>query len=344
MMRGLLPWLLLTLMIAAGVVIWQKQPAALLDELIEVGEVLTPEPLKGPLHGPGGTLTTAGILAETNRQRATEQLPALAANATLDQAAQKKVADMFARHYFAHEAPDGTGPADLVDSVHYEYIRVGENLALGNFESDAVLVQAWMDSPGHRANIMHEGFSELGLAVGRGDFEGTEVWLAVQTFGAPLSDCPAVDQNLQKQFEALKNKLDGLVTTLQPQQDQLANLQKELDSLAKEIQSLADAGQEKIAAGNAKIQQGNEAYENTGDRDQAQPYWDEGERLQHEGQALLDQAETKQKTYADLAENYEATRTEFNQRAETQRTLSEEIQTVQTKLNQQIRAFNACIK
>ena len=157
-----------------------------LSQLEDAREVLTANPLLGSMEAAGTTLTVAGVLTETNTHRATNDLPAFASNTTLNQAAQNKLDDMFQQQYFDHVSPDGFGPADVVDNVAYTYVRVGENLALGNFDGDAALVQAWMNSPGHRANILHTGFSELGVAVGEGIYQGEQTWLAVQTFAKPL--------------------------------------------------------------------------------------------------------------------------------------------------------------
>ncbi len=349
---------LAVLISGAGVGVWQWQhptfinPLTFADTPVErwinkifnIGEILTPEPLRGPLNQTGRTLTTAGILSETNRHRAAFDLDPLRPNATLDQAAQKKVADMFARQYFAHEAPDGTGPADLVTGVHYEYIRVGENLALGNFTSDADLVQAWMDSLGHRANILHKGFSEIGLAVDEGIFEGTKVWLAVQTFAAPLSSCPSVDPALQKEFDRLKSSLDQLSQDLATQQKSLTSKEETIARLGQEIKSLAETGNQKIKEGNEQIEQGNKTYKDTGSREAAQPYWDRGEQLQAEGRALLEQAQAKQTEYDALVAQYEAQRNAFNTQAQRQREQNETIATAMSRLNQQIRSFNECIK
>jgi uncharacterized protein YkwD len=357
-LRSLSIFALLLLLSLAGVVVWQSQKTNLRDEfsrlltplgpflekLTDVTEVLTPEPLKGPLGQSGGTLTTSGILTETNRHRALYNLPILAANSTLEKAAQKKVADMFARQYFAHEAPDGTGPADLVTSVGYEYIRVGENLALGNFASDQELVQAWMDSPGHRANILHTGFSEIGLAVGRGNFEGTEVWLAVQTFAAPLSDCPEVDPRLQKEFDQQKANLENISNDLTTEYTTLQAEEAALTQRAEEIKKLLQEGNNKIAAGNEEIQRGNAVYQETGDTNEAQPYWDRGRQLQAEGEALIEQGKAKQDDLDAAQAAYDEKRLAFNQEVEKQSTEKKSITSTMNKLNQQIRTFNNCVK
>ena len=61
---------------------------------------------------------------------------------------------------------------------------------------------AWMNSPGHRANILNPHFQEIGVAVGKGMYEGHETWIAVQSFGMPLSACPASDANLKIKIDA----------------------------------------------------------------------------------------------------------------------------------------------
>jgi hypothetical protein len=117
---------------------------------------------------------------------------------------------MFEKGYFEHNSPTGESASTVADDVGYEYIAIGENIALGNFENDAVLVKAWMDSPGHRANILSGKFTQIGIAVGRGEFEGRETWMGVQIFGKPSSACPAVNTALRARIEADEVFLDSL--------------------------------------------------------------------------------------------------------------------------------------
>jgi len=119
--------------------------------------------------------------------------------------------DIFEKQYFAHISPEGLGPSDLAEKSGYEYIMIAENLALGNFKDDNTLVNAWMDSPGHRANILNNRYTEIGVAVGKGFFSesnennkeeiATEVWIAVQEFGLPLSSCPKPEESLLNTIE-----------------------------------------------------------------------------------------------------------------------------------------------
>jgi uncharacterized protein YkwD/outer membrane murein-binding lipoprotein Lpp len=166
-------------------------------------------------------LTRAGTINFTNQERIKEGLPALKENTLLNKAAQAKVRDMFEKQYFEHISPEGRGPADLAGDVKYEFIAVGENLALGNYKNDSALVEAWMNSPGHKANILSEKFTEIGVAVLRGTFEGKITWLAVQEFGKPTSSCPKVDQSLKDQIDSLKAEVDVLDFQIKAKREEL---------------------------------------------------------------------------------------------------------------------------
>jgi len=175
------------------------------------GDISAPPPLRAERESPTAFLTYDGVVLWTNAaRRENGGLSALATNVKLDAAAEAKLADMFDKQYFEHISPSGAGPGELVDAVGYAYIAVGENLAEGNFEDDRVLVDAWMASPGHRANILDADYMEIGVAVGRGVFEGRETWIAVQEFGRPLSACPQPDRNLLVQIEADQAELESL--------------------------------------------------------------------------------------------------------------------------------------
>lgn len=178
------------------------------------------ENLSGLLRGPEDAAnqvrqTSGGIVEWTNKQRDAQGLGPLHDNALLRKAAEAKIDDMFAQQYFEHKSPDGKNPSDVIKATGYEYVMVGENLALGNFENDEVLVQAWMDSPGHRANILNNKYEEIGAAAKKGMFEGKEVWLAVQEFGMPLSSCNGPSTGTKANIDANKNELAKMQSELQ---------------------------------------------------------------------------------------------------------------------------------
>lgn len=85
------------------------------------------------------------------------------------------------RDYFSHTSPDGSDPGDRVTAAGYRWSTYGENIAKGQ-SSPASVMDSWMNSPGHRANIVNCAFKEIG--VGKQDSSGGPVW--TQVFGAAL--------------------------------------------------------------------------------------------------------------------------------------------------------------
>jgi cytochrome c oxidase subunit IV len=92
---------------------------------------------------------------------------------------------MLANGYFAHSSPTGITPWYWFKNVGYSYKAAGENLAVGFIDSKEV-VDAWIDSPSHRANLFSSNFQEIGIAVLTGEFNGQETTLVVQSFGSPV--------------------------------------------------------------------------------------------------------------------------------------------------------------
>jgi hypothetical protein len=122
------------------------------------------------------------VVALTNRQRADRGLVPVVPSARLAAAARAHNDDMVRRGFFAHECPDGGSVADRVRAAGYDFRVVAENLAAGQ-RTAAEVVQGWMDSPGHRANLLHPDVREIGVAFREGGAHGT-TW--TQVFGTPL--------------------------------------------------------------------------------------------------------------------------------------------------------------
>lgn len=120
----------------------------------------------------------------TNESREEANLPTLAINPLLTQAAQLKAEDMAARGYFSHYGPDGELPWDWLGLVGYRFSAAGENLAVNFFDSGDV-VRAWLQSESHKANIMRNNFSEMGIGVASGLYQGRNSIYVVQFFGRP---------------------------------------------------------------------------------------------------------------------------------------------------------------
>ena len=104
------------------------------------------------------------VVAEMNRERASRGLKPLRVNDELSAAAVDRIDDMFTKHYFNHVSPDGLQPWTWADKRGYSYRAIGENLAVG-YPTAAAVVDGWMHSPGHRANVLQPVFDEVGVAV-----------------------------------------------------------------------------------------------------------------------------------------------------------------------------------
>jgi len=167
-------------------------------------------------------LSKAGVITYTNKYRKENgDLVQLVENNKLDLSAQKKLQDMFAKQYFEHTSPSGVGISELGNQAGYEYILIGENLAMGNFKNDQALVDAWMASPGHRANILNKHYTEIGVAVGKGVFEGRNVWMAVQHFGAPSNLCSSTDKNLLDEIKLNQGAIQKMENDLTSKKAQI---------------------------------------------------------------------------------------------------------------------------
>lgn len=153
------------------------------------------------------SLSSYGVLVNTNAERKKLSLPGLKNNYLLDKSAEAKLDDMFSNQYFEHTSPSGLGVSDVMGEVDYKFLVAGENLALGNFGGDPQIVAAWMASPGHRANILDKRFTEIGIAVGYGLYKGKKQWLAVQHFARPMSSCPSPNVGLKDQITRDRDSL-----------------------------------------------------------------------------------------------------------------------------------------
>lgn len=213
-------------------------------------ENLLPGPLKSEKEKTQGVLSGDEIIKITNEYRANENLSSLLENETLNKAAMERVEDMFKQQYFAHVSPDGKDISDTLENVHYEYAVSGENLALGYFSNSKDLVDAWMASPGHRANILNSKFTEIGVAYKIELYKGKKQYIAVQVFGKPMADCPMPDENLKEQINLEKeevatlekrlNNLKGEINLLEAEIEESNKKKKELQSLQAQLEEKVD--------------------------------------------------------------------------------------------------------
>ncbi|HUU82461.1 MAG TPA: CAP domain-containing protein [Phycisphaerae bacterium] len=129
-----------------------------------------------------GEAWRARILELVNQERVQAGLAALAHNAVLEAQATQYACEMIHYEYFSHINPfTGTELEDRTAEFGYVYVWIGENLAAGQPTPEEAF-DGWMNSEGHRDNILHPGFTELGVGVRTGGDYGI-YW--VQEFGTP---------------------------------------------------------------------------------------------------------------------------------------------------------------
>lgn len=257
--------------------------------------------LPGQLFGPktaqkANNLDPVQVLYWTNKYRNDNNLPSLTINNILVKAANTKTQDMFQKQYFEHVSPDGTTPSKLVSTAGYNYKVTGENLALGDFKDEKDLVDAWMASPGHRANILNTDYTEIGIATGLDTFQDRgKTWISVQEFGHPLADCSMPNSNFLNDINAKKSQYDSLIS--------------QINTLSAEASNLNNQA-------NQKIQQGNDIYNQTHDKSQAQTYWDEGTALRTQADADIAKAKELQGQSDSLAAEIKTQSDSYNAQVE----------------------------
>lgn len=107
------------------------------------------------------------VIQLTNQQRAKNGLPALTANWELSRVARYKANDMRDKNYFSHTSPTYGSPFTMMKNFGIAYRAAGENIAAGQATAQEV-VTAWMNSPGHRANILSQNYTQIGVGYSKG--------------------------------------------------------------------------------------------------------------------------------------------------------------------------------
>jgi uncharacterized YkwD family protein len=102
------------------------------------------------------------VVELTNQERAKNGLPALKIDTELSKVAREKSNDMQAKNYFSHTSPTYGSPFDMMKQFGIDYRAAGENIAMGQRSPEEV-VKAWMNSEGHRKNILSSNFTHIGV-------------------------------------------------------------------------------------------------------------------------------------------------------------------------------------
>jgi uncharacterized YkwD family protein len=132
------------------------------------------QPVAKPVTQPAtAQKTTSGFEAEVinlvNQERAKAGLKPLTSNAKLAKMAMDKAVDMYNNNYFDHNSPTYGSPFDMMSKYGITYSTAGENIAKGQTSAQQVMTD-WMNSPGHRANIMNGSFTTIGVAYFNGEW------------------------------------------------------------------------------------------------------------------------------------------------------------------------------
>lgn len=126
--------------------------------------------------------TASRMLIRVNEERSAVGLTPLSWCPSLARSAYNHSRDMAERQFFEHDSPEGDGVSDRAQAEGYDYSFVGENIAVGQ-ESVVEVMDDWMNSPGHRANLLMSSYEHFGLGTFRGPYEGSAAIYWTQNFG-----------------------------------------------------------------------------------------------------------------------------------------------------------------
>jgi uncharacterized protein YkwD len=129
----------------------------------------------------GNAELETAVLQLVNAERTKAGCSALAANDQLTAAARGHSADMAARNFFSHTTPEGVTFVTRINNAGYRWSGLGENIAMGQ-RNPVEVMASWMDSAGHKANILNCDFKDLGVGVAA-NATGSLLW--TQDFGSP---------------------------------------------------------------------------------------------------------------------------------------------------------------
>lgn len=199
-------------------------------------------------------LTPTNVIWFTNYYRVQNNLPALSISSALDDSAQAKTTDMFTYQYFDHVRPGNTNASFsyFITLERYSYLKAGENLAEGDFTTSKQVVDAWMNSPDHRKNILDPAYRQIGVAVEKGTVDGSLTTLITEHFGEPTSACPSISQVTKSAIDALQTQLANTQTDISIKKSALASDSAQLDP---DYNALVDAYNSLVASYDASIKQ-----------------------------------------------------------------------------------------
>jgi uncharacterized YkwD family protein len=152
-----------------------KLPTATTQPIPTTQPVSTPQPTTAPTPAPSTTDTSTQATFETqvfnmvNQERSNAGLNALTIDTPLADMALVKAKDMYNNNYFDHNSPSYGSPFDMMKTYGIQFTYAGENIAKGQQTPQEVMTD-WMNSQGHRENILNPNFTKIGVAFYNGEW------------------------------------------------------------------------------------------------------------------------------------------------------------------------------
>ncbi|WP_161794831.1 CAP domain-containing protein [Desulfonatronum thioautotrophicum] len=178
-------------------------------------------------------LNASDIVKLTNEYRISLGLPPLRENFQLTHAAEYRANDMIKNSYYAHVNPvTGENPGDAITQANYQFRTYAENIAMGNFQSNRHIVDGWINSPGHRANIVNPDIREIGVAIIKDNLTPLgrpSVYYGVQLFASPMPDCSRPSNADKALLQDMQRRNDDIWKRVDDKRREIENLKSRID-------------------------------------------------------------------------------------------------------------------
>ena len=115
------------------------------------------------------------VISLVNSERSKRRLPVLKTNIKLGKTARIKAEDMRNKNYFSHISPTYGSPFNMMQRFGISFTAAGENIAKGQ-RTPAEVMKSWMNSPGHRQNILNPAYTDIGVGFAK-DARGVTYWV-----------------------------------------------------------------------------------------------------------------------------------------------------------------------
>ncbi|GAB6056909.1 hypothetical protein JCM31598_43310 [Desulfonatronum parangueonense] len=140
---------------------------------------------------------------------------------------------MINNRYYAHVNPTtGEGPGEAIKQANYQFITYAENIAMGNWQSNRHIVDGWINSPGHRANIVNPNIKEIGVAIIKdkaASLGRPSVYYGVQLFASPMPDCSRPSEADKALLQEMQRKNDDIWRRVNNQKSEIERLQAQIN-------------------------------------------------------------------------------------------------------------------